>query len=304
MRRATDRRPTDRFLLHELVAMTPPSPKSPAAMSPHVHRELPSKAGCQRNVKYVRLPDGETCVLGSSARREPTTEDNVDMPQMDRSEALGALVEEYGALDALISALDHEQLMLPSGCRDWSNKDLVFHLLHDAQRSLVTFNSPAEGPSDTDFISYWSGFQASDEGSQVHARFVRTSAKAYADPTKLCARWHDTARAATHCAKAADQIEYVSTQGHVLRTPDFMATLAVEAGIHHLDLLASLGGGYPPASSALAIATKTLEALLEQPIPADWDDVTFILKATGRQALSESDQETLGVAARKLPLFS
>ena len=174
---------------------------------------------------------------------ELTAEDNVDMPRMDRAEAIKALVDQYGALDALITAIDHEQLMLPSGCQGWSNADLIFHLLHDAQRALVTFNSPAEGPSDKDFISYWNGFQASDAGSQTHAQFVRTSAAAYLDPKKLCVRWHDTARAATYCAKAADQVEFVSTQGHVLRTPDFMATLTVEACIHHLYLLVKLEDG-------------------------------------------------------------
>lgn len=226
------------------------------------------------------------------------------MSQMDRSGALEGLMDGYSALEAVITALDREQLMLSSGCREWSNKELVFHLLHDAQRALVTFNSPAEGPSDTDFIGYWSGFRASDESSQAHARFVRASAAAYLDPKKLCARWHDTARAATHCAKAADQTEYVTTQGRVLTAPDFMATLAVEACIHHLDLLMNLDEGHPPATSALAITTRTLEGLLGEAIPTDWDDVTFTLKATGRQPLSASEQETLGATAKKFPLFS
>lgn len=107
------------------------------------------------------------------------------MPRMDHSEALEALVDEYGALDALITALDDEQLKLPSGCQGWSNKDLVFHLLLDAQRALVTFNSPAEGPPDRDFINYWNGFQASDESSHAHARFVRASAAAHVDFTEV-----------------------------------------------------------------------------------------------------------------------
>lgn len=226
------------------------------------------------------------------------------MPRMDRAEAIKALVDEYGALDALITAMDHEHLMLPSGCRGWSNADLVFHLFHDAQRALVTFNSPAEGPSEKDFISYWEGFQASDAGSRTHAQFVRASAAAYLDPKRLCARWHDTSRAATHCAEATAQVEFVRTQGHVLRTPDFMATLTVEACVHHLDLLMSLDHGYPPASSALSITTRTLEGLLGRSVPAEWDDTMFILKATGRRGLSDSDLETLGAAAKKLPLFS
>lgn len=247
---------------------------------------------------------GKVPLLGSLCGPDLTAEDNVEMPRMDRSEALKALLAEYGALDALITALDYEQLMLSSGCQGWSNTDLIFHLLLDAQRALVAFNSPAEGPSDTDFISYWNGFQATDESSQAHARFVRTSAAAHSDAKKLCAQWHETARAAIHCATSADDIEYVSTQGHVLRTPDFMATLAVEACVHHLDLLTNLDDRDPPAAPSLSVTRRTLDGLFRQPIPIDWDDTTFILKATGRQALSESDQEALGVAAKKLPLFS
>lgn len=226
------------------------------------------------------------------------------MPRMGHSEALEALVDEYGALDDLITALDDEQLMLPSGCQGWSKKDLVFHLLHDAQRALVTFNSPTEGPPDTDYISYWDGFQASSGSSQAHARFVRRCAGAYVDSKKLCIRWRDTARAVIRCAKSTEKTQYLATQGHVLTTPDFMATLAVEACIHHLDLLTSLDDEHPPTPSALSITKKTLEGLLGQPVPTDWGDTTFILKATGRQAITENDEVALGVAAKGLPLFS
>jgi transcriptional antiterminator Rof (Rho-off) len=223
---------------------------------------------------------------------------------MDRSESLEALVAEYGALDTLITALDYDQLMLSSGCRGWSNADLVFHLLLDAQRAIVTFNSPAKGPADCDFVNYWERFQASDESSQSHARFVRTSTAAHSDPKKLCARWHETARAAIHSAIAADDIEYVTTQGLVLRTSDFMATLVVEACVHHLDLQTKVEEGQQPQPSARSITRRTLEGLLGQELPTNWDDITLILKTTGRQSLSNEDQAVLGEATRRLPLFS
>ncbi len=226
------------------------------------------------------------------------------MQEMDRAQALEAFVTEYGALEDLITSLDYDQLVLPSGCLGWSNVDLVFHLLLDAQRALVTFNSPVEGPPDRDFITYWEGFQSADNRSEAHARFVRISTAAYSDPKKLCLRWQETAHAAMHCARSVDQIEHVTTQGHVLRAADFMATLTIEAFVHHLDLLANLDGGARPASSAQSVTRRTLEGLLGQPAPIEWDDITFILKATGRQALWNSEEQALGEARKKFPLFS
>ena len=45
---------------------------------------------------------------------------------------------------------------------------------------------------------------------------------------------------ATRCAGWACPHEFVTTQGHVLRTADFIATLAVEAAVHYLDLTVRL----------------------------------------------------------------
>lgn len=222
---------------------------------------------------------------------------------MGRDEALEAFVAEYSALDELVGSLGRDELLVPSGCRGWSNVDLVFHLLLDAQRALVTFNSPSEGPPDRDFITYWEGFQATDESSLAHARFVRESAAAHSDPQKLCHRWQETARAAIRCSTTALQAEYLTTQGHVLRTEDLLATLTVEACIHHLDLLANLEERDPPAARATALTIKTLEGLLGHPKPADWDDTAFILKVTGRRLISKQDEKTLGAPGR-VPLFS
>jgi hypothetical protein len=226
------------------------------------------------------------------------------MQEIHHPQALEAFVAEYGVLDELIGSLDYDQLVLPSGCLGWSNVDLIFHLLLDVQRALVTFNSPVKEPPDRDFITYWRGFRAADESSLAHARFVRVSAAAHSDPKKLCLRWQETARAAMYCAATVDQVDHVTTQGHVLKAADFMATLTVEAFVHHLDLLANVDDGARPVSSAHSITKRTLEGLLGQPAPLEWDDLTFILKGTGRQALTNRDEQALGRTRKKFPLFS
>lgn len=40
--------------------------------------------------------------------------------------------------------------------------------------------------------------------------------------------------------------EELTTQGHVLRTAHFVATLAVEAAVHHLDLTVEVPAAPPP----------------------------------------------------------
>ena len=117
-------------------------------------------------------------------------------------------------------------------------------------------------------------------------------------------RWHETAQAAIRRAREMSDDGFVSTQGHVLTTSDFVATLVVEATVHHIDLLVSTRHGPEPAASALGITTRTLDLLLQAPRPAAWDDTTYIVRATGREPLSTDDRVTLGDAAARIPLFS
>ncbi len=97
---------------------------------------------------------------------------------------------------------------------------------------------------------------------------------------------------------------FVSTQGHVLETADFVVTLVVEATIHHLDLVANLEGGADPAAAAVALTTTTLAGLLDAPRPGRWDDRPYLRKGTGREPLTEADHAALGPAASSIPLFS
>lgn len=225
------------------------------------------------------------------------------MRQLERAETSAALADEYGLLSEIIASLGTEELTTASACEGWTNKDLLFHLLLDAQRALVTFNTPGTGSPDKDFVTYWQGFIASDEGSRAHARFVRISAAAHQDPRQICTRWIGTAEAAVRSCMASD-LSVVATQGHVLTIADFIATLVVEAAIHHLDLVQNLEAKPGPAESALTITTATLNGLLAAPRPSHWDDATYILKATGRRQLNERDRTALGDRAVAIPLFS
>jgi hypothetical protein len=225
------------------------------------------------------------------------------MHEIARAEAIAALKAQYGVISDIVGSLTREELLEPSGCLGWNNADLVFHMLLDAQRALVAFNSPAAPPADKDFVTYWEGFQASDDTSRVHERFVRISTAAHRDSKMICSRWIETSSAAIRASGTSDT-EVVTTQGHVLTLGNFIATLVVEAAIHHLDLTWNLGEKPGPAPSALSVTTATLDGLLKQARPAQWSDTTYVLKATGRQALSSDERSILGAAHERIPLFS
>ena len=156
--------------------------------------------------------------------------------QPDRARA--AMVASYQAVTDDAGKLDDDELARPSGCRGWSRGDLLFHMLLDAQRALVTFATPASGEADVDFVSYWAPFRPGAEGYAAHARFVRRVASSYRSDLVIAGLWAETATAAAHAAATLPAEAKVATQGHVLFAGDFLATLAVEATVHHLDLSA------------------------------------------------------------------
>jgi len=129
---------------------------------------------------------------------------------------------------------------------------------------------------------------------------VRQIAACYACNLEIARQWAETAAAAAQVASALPDGLKVATQGHVLHIGDFLATLAVEATIHHLDLLGADDG---PSGEGLAAVRMTLDGILGGPVPADWDDVTYALKGTGRAGLTADDQAHLAALAARFPLL-
>lgn len=213
---------------------------------------------------------------------------------------MSVLAAAYGGITATVADLDGSALMLPSRCTGWTVGDLLYHQLLDARRALVTFASPSAEPPDVDEVSYWRSFTPGDEDGSAHVRHVRIVASAY-PPGALAREWRDTAEAAARAA-AACQHEAVTTQGHVLRTADFVSTLVFEATVHHLDLVVELPSAPRPAEAALRVVRRVLDGLLGTPTPTSWDDVTYALKGTGREPLTAEDRATLGELAERFPL--
>ncbi|RGC68678.1 hypothetical protein C5N14_11835 [Micromonospora sp. MW-13] len=186
-----------------------------------------------------------------------------------------ALAQAYDGISSVVAPLDDAGLQRPTRCRVWLVADLLFHVLCDAQRALVALASPAPGPADVNDVSYWRAFNpGDDEASVKHAWWAGRSAAAFDRPTGIVRLWLDTAPGAVRAAVAADLDGYVTTQGHVLRVPDFLATLTIEAVIHHLDLVVELPNAPLPTADPAWVAVNTMDGLLSDKAvrPAGWDD--------------------------------
>jgi len=232
------------------------------------------------------------------------------MNALSRGAVEDALEAVYRNVTALADALGDADLMRPSRCAGWAVGDVLYHQLLDARRALRTFASPSADPPDVDDIGYWRDYAPPDgdpDGlggaeAAAHARHVRIVASAY-PPGALAWEWRETAAAACRAARACPHAA-VTTQGHVLSTADFMATLAVEAAVHYLDLTLTLPDAPPPDAASLALVRRVLDGLLGAPMPGDWDDRTYALKATGRAPVTEYERSVIGILADRLPLFA
>ena len=229
------------------------------------------------------------------------------MNPLSREHAEAAFDGAYVQVSEIAAGLDDASMMRPTRCAGWSVGDVLYHQLLDARRALRAFATPGRGPADRDDVSYWRPFSADGDippGSAAaaeHARHVRIVASAFS-PAKLTWEWTETAEAARRAAKTCT-FQMVATQGHTLRTADFMATLAVEATVHYLDMTALLPGASPSDPVSLDLVTRVLDGLLGDSPALGWDDETYVLKGTGRLALTEAERAGLGPAASRFPLF-
>jgi hypothetical protein len=221
--------------------------------------------------------------------------------------ALDALDTMYGQVTAVVSTLPDAAMLRRSRCAGWAVADVLYHQLLDARRALRAFATPAEGPPDRDYVSYWreyspdGGVPPGGDDAAAHARFVRIVASAY-PPGALAWEWGETAAAACRAARSCPY-GVVATQGFALPVAGFAATLVVEAAVHYLDLTMEIPGAPAPAQQPLRLVREVLAGLAGAPLPTGWDDVSCALKGTGREPLTAADRELLGPLAARFPLF-
>lgn len=204
----------------------------------------------------------------------------------------------YQALLRVISALDDDAGWQHTRCAGWTVRDLVHHLLADAQRALVALHTPAPGPPDVDAISYWRPWQPGTPGAEAGRRgTTMIMASAWSSVEPIAVSYVETASAALVAGRERAADDLIATQGHVITVDGLCRTLAVEATVHQLDL--RLG---EPSEAGLEETRRVLDGLLGQLGPIA-DSSRYALIGTGREPLTGEEADALGTAAERLPVF-
>ncbi|APX33667.1 thioesterase [Brachybacterium sp. P6-10-X1] len=209
------------------------------------------------------------------------------------------------ALLTAVAELPDTAFAQPSGCRGWLVRDLVCHLVIDAQDVLMTLATPAETAPTHDALSYWAPSSAMPDGTDPYDALTVRLAGAYEDPRLLRDHLEDVGGAAGRAALLAHPELPVSTQGKTLTVRDYLGAYVLEWTLHHLDLVAHLSAAAAPPHEGTAAAREMLERRLRVNLPATWVDADALGVATGRRPATGAERaelDALGVRGQMLPL--
>ncbi|KAF4409882.1 MULTISPECIES: maleylpyruvate isomerase N-terminal domain-containing protein [Streptomyces] len=207
----------------------------------------------------------------------------------------------WAALRATVAALPDEHFEQPSGCTGWLVRDLVCHLVIDAQDVLITLVTPAGTAPTADAVTYWDVTGTPPTGEDPLDALIPRLAAAYGEPGLLKFHLDDVGSAAGRAAALADPAVCVGTRGKVLTIGDYLSAYVLEWTLHHLDLIACLPPAAGPPAETLAAARALLEQIAGSPFPASFSDRDVLLAGTGRRAPTDAERAALGGPAAKLP---
>ena len=208
----------------------------------------------------------------------------------------------WTALRTAVAGLSDEDFAQRSGCTGWLVRDLVCHLVIDAQDVLITLVTPAATEPTRDAVTYWQVSETPPAGDDpLDALTVRLAA-AYQDPGLLKFHLDDVGSAAGRAAELADPALRVKTQEQVLTAGDYLSAYVLEWTLHHLDLTAHLPHVAGPPAEGLARSREMLEKIAGTAFPASFSDGTALLVGTGRRAPTDTERAELGELAGRIPL--
>ncbi|TDD56532.1 maleylpyruvate isomerase N-terminal domain-containing protein [Saccharopolyspora elongata] len=207
----------------------------------------------------------------------------------------------WAELRTAVAELSDEDFAQPSGCAGWLVRDLVCHLIIDAQDVLITLVTPADAEPTRDAVTYWAVSDTPPTGDDPLDALIVRLAAAYEQPELLKFHLDDVGSAAGRAAELADPKLAVSTQDMVLTTGDYLSAYVLEWTLHHLDLIAHLPDAAGPPAEGLARTREMLEEIAGTAFPASFSDEDALLIGTGRRVPTDAERAELGDLAAKLP---
>lgn len=205
----------------------------------------------------------------------------------------------WTALRTAVADLPEEDFERPSGCTGWLVRDLVCHLVIDAQDVLITLVTPVGTAPTVDAVTYWKLVQPPTGEDPLDALIPRLAA-AYGEPRWLKFHLDDVGSAAGRAAALADPAVRVGTRDEVLTVGDYPSAYVVEWTLHHLDLTAHLPSAAGPPAETLAATRASLEKIAAAPFPAAFSDKDALLIGTARRAPTDEERAALGDLAPRL----
>ncbi|MFC0448170.1 maleylpyruvate isomerase N-terminal domain-containing protein [Rhodococcus jostii] len=208
----------------------------------------------------------------------------------------------WTALRTAVAELPDEDFTQPSGCTGWLVRDLVCHLIIDAQDVLITLATPTDSEPTHDAVTYWDLAQTPPTGDDPLDALIVRLAAAYQEPRLLQFHLDDVGSAAGRAAELADPDLRVGTRDEVLVAGDYLTAYVLEWTLHHLDLVAHLPDAAQPPAKGLAQSRDMLEKIAGTAFPTSFSDKDALLVGTGRRAPTDAEKAELGELAAKLPL--
>ncbi len=204
---------------------------------------------------------------------------------------------------AAVAELSDEDFAQPSGCSGWLVRDLVCHLIIDAQDVLITLATPAETEPTRNAVTHWDVTETPPTGDDPLDALIVRLAAAYEQPRLLELHFDDVSSAAGRAAVLCDPSLRVSTRDQVLTAGDYLCAYVLEWTLHHLDLIAYLPDAAAPPAEGLARSREMLEQISGAAFPASFSDKDSLLIGTGRRAPTDAEKAVLGELAEELPLI-
>ncbi|GEC05028.1 maleylpyruvate isomerase [Streptomyces spinoverrucosus] len=209
----------------------------------------------------------------------------------------------WAALRAAVAELADEDFAQPSGCSGWLVRDLVCHLVIDAQDVLITLATPVDSEPTRDAVTYWEVTDTPPTGDDPLDALIVRLAASYQEPWLLKFHLDDVGSAAGRAAELADPGLRVGTRDQVLTAGDYLSAYVLEWTLHHLDLAAHLPNVAEPPAEGLARTREMLEEIAGRAFPASFSDKDALLVGTGRRTATKAERAQLGELAAELPLI-
>jgi hypothetical protein len=200
-----------------------------------------------------------------------------------------------------VAGLPDKHFAEPSGCSGWLVRDLVCHLIIDAQDVLITLVTPTQTEPTRNAVTYWDVTQTPPSGDDPLDALIVRLAAAYEEPRLLKFHLDDVGAAAGRAAEVCDPGMRVRSRDEVLTAGDFLRAYVMEWTLHHLDLTAHLPDVKGPPEDGLAHSRETLEKIAGAAFPASFSDRDALQVGTGRRAPTDAETAALGELATRLP---